>query len=228
LVSRSWVAGMLVLLAIVLIFGCGPTGQPTPTSTGAEMVELPPPGEMGKISLEAALAHRRSVRRFSDRPLSWQEISQLLWAAQGITGGRELRTAPSAGALYPLEVYAVLPQGLFHYEPLGHSLSKRSEDDLRSSLRRAALDQQFVEEAPLVLVMAGDYEKTASRYGDRAERYVILEAGHAAQNVLLQAVALDLGGVPVGAFDDEEVRRVLGLPAGLTPLYLIPLGEPLE
>jgi SagB-type dehydrogenase family enzyme len=168
------------------------------------------------------------MRRFADRTLSWQEISQILWAAQGITGGRELRTAPSAGAIYPLEVYAVLEEGLFHYEPLRHSLRKYSMDDLRSSLRRAALDQQFVEEAPLVLVVAGDYGKTASRYGDRAERYVILEAGHAAQNVLLQAVAMELGGVPVGAFDDEEVRRVLELPAGLTPLYLIPLGEPLR
>jgi SagB-type dehydrogenase family enzyme len=168
------------------------------------------------------------MRRFADRTLSWQEISQILWAAQGITGGRKLRTAPSAGAIYPLEVYAVLEEGLFHYEPLRHSLRKCSADDLRSSLRQAALDQQFVEEAPLVLVVAGDYGKTASRYGDRAERYVILEAGHAAQNVLLQAVAMDLGGVPVGAFDDEEVRRVLELPAGLTPLYLIPLGEPLR
>lgn len=224
--SRCWTA--IFLSAVVLILGCGSIGQQKPTSPDTEVVELPPPQETGKTSLESALAHRRSIRRFADRPLSWQEISQILWAAQGITGGRELRTAPSAGAIYPLEVYAVLAEGLFHYEPLRHSLSRRSADDLRSTLRRAALDQQFVEEAPLVIVVAGDYGKTASRYGGRAERYVILEAGHVAQNVLLQAVAIDLGGVPVGAFDDEEVRRALGLSADLTPLYLIPLGEPLR
>jgi SagB-type dehydrogenase family enzyme len=227
-VSRFWAKLGLILSAIVLILGCGPAAQPASTPSAADVVELLPPRETGSVSLETTLARRRSVRRFSDTALSWQEISQLLWAAQGITSGRGFRTAPSAGALYPLEVYAVLAEGLFHYEPHSHSLSKESEDDLRGSLRRAALNQPFVEEAPLVLVIAGDYKKTARRYGDRAERYVILEAGHVAQNVLLQAVALRLGGVPVGAFDDGEVQRVLGLPANLTPLYLIPLGKPPE
>lgn len=187
---------------------------------------LPPPRTTGSTSLEEALARRRSVRAFSSAPLTDGEVGQLLWAAQGITAEGGQRTAPSAGALYPLELYAVTPDGLWHYLPEGHALTLLSDEDLRVELRRAALDQDAVGTAPLVVVITGVVERTAIKYGPgRAPRYVRLEAGHAAQNLLLQAVALDLGAVPIGAFVDSEVARVLGLPTDETPLYLLPVGR---
>ncbi len=193
----------------------------------AERVELPPPARTGRMSLEEALARRRSVRKLSDKPLSDRELSQLLWAAQGITHGEGLRTAPSAGALYPLEIYVATATGLFHYDPPRHQLHRRSELDLRPALYRAALSQEPVREAAAVFVVAAVYERTAQKYGaDRSPRYVHLEAGHAAQNLLLQAVALGLGGVPMGAFRDAEIQKALSLPAGERSLYVIPIGHP--
>lgn len=189
-------------------------------------VELPAPRTDGPMSLERALAARRSVRDFTDERLTLEELAQLLWAAQGITADWGGRTAPSAGALYPLEVYAVTPGGLYHYLPDGHRADVLRADDLRRPLAAAALGQSAVAEAPAVLVIAAVFRRTEVKYGERAERYVHLEAGHAAQNVLLQAVALGLGGVPIGAFSDREVQRVLGLPADHEPLYLIPVGHP--
>ncbi len=189
-------------------------------------VELPAPRTDGPMSLERALAERRSVRDFTDERLTLEELAQLLWAAQGITADWGGRTAPSAGALYPLEVYAVTPGGLYHYLPDGHRADVLRADDLRRPLAAAALGQSAVAEAPAVLVIAAVFRRTEVKYGERAERYVHLEAGHAAQNVLLQAVALGLGGVPIGAFSDREVQRVLGLPADHEPLYLIPVGHP--
>lgn len=189
-------------------------------------VELPAPRTDGPMSLERALAERRSVRDFTDERLTLEELAQLLWAAQGITADWGGRTAPSAGALYPLEVYAVTPGGLYHYLPDGHRADVLRADDLRRPLAAAALGQSAVAEAPAVLVIAAAFRRTEVKYGERAERYVHLEAGHAAQNVLLQAVALGLGGVPIGAFSDREVQRVLGLPADHEPLYLIPVGHP--
>ena len=187
---------------------------------------LPPPRTTGSSSLEEALARRRSVRAFSSEPLSDGEVGQLLWAAQGITGEGGRRTAPSAGALYPLELYAVTPDGLWHYLPEGHALTLLSDEDLRVELRSAALDQDAVGEAPLVVVITGVVERTEAKYGpQRAGRYVQLEAGHAAHGLLLQAVTLDLGAVPIGAFVDSEVARILGLPTEETPLYLLPVGR---
>lgn len=156
------------------------------------------------------------------------EISQLLWAAQGVTRGWGGRTAPSAGALYPLELYAVTPDGFLHYMPDEHTAMVVSRADLRRPLARAAFGQSAVEETPAVFVIAAVTSRTAAKYGPRAERYVTLEAGHAAQNLLLQAVALDLGAVPVGAFSDEGVSEALGLPADHEPLYLVPVGHPAE
>lgn len=190
-------------------------------------VALPAASAVGDLSLEEALAQRRSVRRFTVEAVSAPHLGQLLWAAQGTTqeGGRG-RTAPSAGGTYPLEVFALTSNGIFRYVPGEHVLEVLAQDDRRPALCAAALDQAWVREAPLVLVVVVVTARTAERYGERAERYAVLEAGHAAQNILLQAVALGLGAVPVGAFDDIAVRRVIGLPEEWAPLYLIPVGHP--
>jgi SagB-type dehydrogenase family enzyme len=192
------------------------------------IIPLPSPDLEGGLSLEETLARRRSLREFSDATLSLSEIGQLLWAAQGMTSDKGYRTAPSAGALYPLEVYVASDQGLYHYQPRGHQVAQRSLAGWRSALCAAALNQEPVCQAPAVFIIASVVERTAEKYGERAEQYVHLEAGHAAQNLLLQAVSLGLGAVPIGAFDDEEVRVALGLPANQAPLYLIAVGRPTD
>ncbi|MBC7327622.1 SagB/ThcOx family dehydrogenase [bacterium] len=190
-----------------------------------ESLALPSPRLKGDMSLEEALAKRRSIRTFTGTPLSLQEISQLLWAAQGITEpNRGLRTAPSAGATYPYEVYIVLKEGVFHYIPKGHKIEKIKDGDLRGELSTAAFGQASVRDAELVFVLSAIYERT-SRYGERAKMFVDIEAGHIAQNILLQAVALKLGSVPVGAFDPKKVKEVTGIPEGEI-VYLIPVGHP--
>lgn len=187
---------------------------------------LPAPAGTGHMSLEECLRRRRSAREFSKRPLTEQQIGQLLWAAQGISSPEGLRTAPSAGALYGLEIYVVTGTGAYRYAPKTHELERQSEEDLRPALCRAALDQESVLAAGAVFVIAAVYDRLAGKYGDdRSVRYAHFEAGHAAQNLLLQATALGLGSVPMGAFRDEQVRKVLSLPAEESPLYLIPVGE---
>ena len=221
--------GQLVasLLAILTLTGC-PAGQPSQAvARPGQRQALPPPRLSGPMSLEEALANRRSVREYGDEPLTVEEISQLLWAAQGLTDPRGLRTAPSAGALYPLEVYVATAEGAFHYLPAEHALEEVSAEDRRGALWQAALRQDPVREAPAVFVVAAVYERTERKYGAaRTPRYVHLEAGHAAQNLLLQAVTLGLGGVPIGAFDDAAVQAALSLPAEEQPLYVIPVGHP--
>jgi SagB-type dehydrogenase family enzyme len=193
----------------------------------SQIIHLPEPNLQGVTSLEKTLANRRSVRQFKDTPLTEAQIGQLLWAAQGITHPSGLRTAPSAGALYPLEIYAATQDGLFHYQPHTHSLEKLLEQDPRPALYQAALRQNSVLEAPLVIVISAVFERIAQKYGDaRTPQYIYLEAGHAAQNILLQAVALDLGAVPIGAFYEDQVSDALSLPPDQTPLYLMPVGHP--
>jgi SagB-type dehydrogenase family enzyme len=190
-------------------------------------MELPEPSTDSDVSLEQALLRRRSVRDYTDELLSAEQLGQLLWAAQGITDPSGKRTAPSAGALGPLEIYVVTGDGVAQYLPDGHRLEQRASGDRRKALASAAADQSQVAGAPLTLVITGILARTAWKYGgDRAWRYVNLEAGHAAQNVLLQAAAAGLAGVPVGAFDDNAVMDLLGLPADHRPLYLLPLGRP--
>lgn len=191
----------------------------------SQVVALPAPRLAGTLSLEATLAQRRSTREFSDEALTLAEIGQLLWAAQGVTSSTGQRTAPSAGGLYPLEIYLVTRENVFHYEPPAHYLLVQRQGDARSALWSAALQQDAVKNAPAIFVIAGVYARTALKYGDRAARYVQLEAGHAAQNILLQAGALKLGAVPIGAFDDEQVKQTLALPAEQQPLYLISVGH---
>lgn len=226
--TRTVVAAVLVVLVGAMVVSLHSSGGSGPATTGHGPEEaLPSPRLGGPLSLEEALAARRSVRSFSEEALTRAEIGQLLWAAQGVTDADGHRTTPSAGALYPLELDVVTVDGLARYVPEGHRLIPRGSADLRPALRRGALDQAAVGEAPLVIVISGVVGRTAARYGaERAERYVALEAGHAAQNVLLGAVSLGLGAVPIGAFDDAEVRRVLALAEGEDPLYLIPVGHP--
>jgi SagB-type dehydrogenase family enzyme len=209
--------------------GCGtaPAATRTPTIIAQDgEIPLPGPNLAGDVSLEEAIAERRSVREFTEEPLTWQEVSQLLWAAQGVTDPRGLRAAPSAGALYPLEVYVVLPEGVYHYLSQGHAVSAVLDGDRRGDLWEAGLRQDALLQAAAIFVIAGVYERTEGKYGERAERYVEMEAGHAAQNLLLQAVALNLGAVPIGAFYDDQVQTALALPADHRPLYLIPVGHP--
>ncbi len=202
------------------------TDSPTPAAT--KEIDLPPPRTEGKLSLEEALAQRHSVRSFyRNRPLSLQDIAQLFWAAQGVTRDWGGRTAPSAGGLYPLEVYAATSGGVYHYLPDGHRAETTLQEDVREALWSAGLSQEALALAPAIFVVSALYERTAGKYGGRAERYVKLEAGHAAENLLLQAVALNLGAVVIGAFHDQDVAAALSLAADEEPLYLIPVGHPM-
>ena len=169
------------------------------------------------------------MRRFAPGAVSRSDLAQLLWAMQGISGSDThgpVRTTPSAGRTSPLEVYVVTAEGIALYGPAEHRLQPLGDTDVRAALAEAALDQDCVRNAPLVLAVVGVVARTVDAYGDRAERYVTLEAGHAAQNALLQATALGLGAVPVGSFDDDQVRHSLGLSSQATPLYLVCIGHP--
>jgi SagB-type dehydrogenase family enzyme len=194
-------------------------------------VELPEPRIQSDFSIEEALLKRRSIRDYRDEAITLQEVSQLLWSAQGITGPWGFRTAPSAGATYPLVVYLVvgdvdgLEHGIYRHSPGDHEVVKVIEGDHRSELARTSLDQKWVEEGAIDVIIAADYEKTTQRYGERGLRYVHMEAGHAAQNLYLQAEALNLGMVVVGAFNDDQVAEILNLPDWEDPLYVIPVGR---
>ncbi|MBU3912160.1 MAG: SagB/ThcOx family dehydrogenase [Candidatus Omnitrophica bacterium] len=192
-----------------------------------KLIQLPKPLIKGNISLEEAIFRRRSQRSFKQKDLTLQQISQLLWAAQGITLEKEsynLRTAPSAGALYPMEIYLLTKNGLFRYLPNGHRLEPLSEQDLRGDLVVSSLGQVAINQAPVNIVICAVYSRLASKYGQRGIRYAHIEVGHIAQNIHLQSVALGLSSVPIGAFNDEEVKKILSLPANHEPLYIIPVG----
>lgn len=196
----------------------------------SEVLALPRPTQHGGVALSAALASRRSVRRWAPGALRLGELAQLLWAAQGMSAPDGLRTAPSAGATYPLELDVAagpvegLAPGLYRYLPAPHALARRGEKDARSSLASAA-GQLWLAEALAILVLSAVPRRTAVKYGARAERYVAIEVGHAAENVYLQSTALGLGTVIVGAFDDARVAVVLGLAAEERPLALMPIGR---
>lgn len=235
-VRRSEVAGLrpaALISATLLAATTGVLASPDARPDASSLrLDLPEPRREGRMSLEQALTQRRSVRAWKAEPLPLAALSQLLFAAQGITDPRGLRTAPSAGALYPLEIFAVagavtgLDAGLYRYEPAGHRIERVVAGELRAALAGATWGQEWMAGAPLVLVIGAVPERASGKYGGRAMRYVHVEAGHAGQNVCLQAVALGLGSVVVGAFDDDRVRNVLGLPAEVDPLVLLPLGAP--
>jgi SagB-type dehydrogenase family enzyme len=197
-----------------------------------DSIRLPGPDRRGRVSVEETIAQRRSVRQYRPGPLALADVAQLLWAGQGITDPRGYRSAPSAGALYPLEIDVVagdveqVPPGVYRYVPRDHALVRRRTGDLREELSAAGLNQAALKRAPAVLVISGVYERTTGKYGERGMRYVHMEAGHAAQNICLQAVALDLATVPIGAFRDTQVQSTLGLAGDEQPLYLVPVGKP--
>ncbi len=215
------------------------SGTPSPaawrTATAkrgvGETIALPEPRYKSQTAVEEALLKRRSVRDYKGEPLSLAEVSQLLWAAQGITNPDGFRTAPSAGALYPLELYVVagsvtdIAAGVYKYRIGAHELAMVAPGDKRGDLAAVALDQSCIKEAAVDLVFAGVYERTTRKYGERGIRYVYMEVGHAAQNVYLQAVSLGLGAVVVGAFEDDKVKRVVAMADDERPLYIMSVGK---
>lgn len=198
-------------------------------SEQVQPLKLPDPETSGDMSVEQAIGKRRSLRHYSGS-LALADVSQLLWAAQGETHPDGYRAAPSAGALYPLEVYLVagnvagLSPGVYRYRPGEHDLIPLETSDLRKELTSAAYGQSFMQTAPAVLVITGVYQRTRKKYDQRARRYVHMEVGHAAENVYLQAEARGLGTLVMGAFDDERVKAALGLPDDHQPLGLMPVG----
>lgn len=191
----------------------------------AKTINLPQPDLKGSVPLEETINKRRSQREFEETELSLRQLSQILWAAQGITDkSYGFRAAPSAGALYPLFIYVAKKDGLFRYIPDGHKLIELSAEDKRPSITRASLGQESIRQAPVCIIIAANFAITQARYGARAFRYVCMEIGHATQNIHLQAEALGLGSVPIGAFWDDVISSTLGLPDTQNPLYLIPIG----
>ena len=201
-------------------------------SRPGQVVRLPEPRRTGPLSLEETIQNRRSVRDYRDAPLSLAEVSQLLWAAQGITDLQGHRTTPSGGALYPLEVFLVagkvrdLAPGVYRYVPKNHELHLVTPGDRRKDLCLAALNQEPVHRAPVVFLLAAVYDRITGKYGARGRRYAHIEAGHVGQNVQLQAVSLGLASAVIGAFEEERVRKALTLTGPEQPLYLLPAGRP--
>lgn len=198
----------------------------------SDTVMLPKPDTQGSATLDRTLQSRRSVREFASKPVPLSTIAQLLWAAQGMTSNDGKRTAPSAGALYPLEILLVasrvegLDAGVYRYIPSGHSLRRIAAGNYGVALARATRGQESVAEAPAVIIVAAVEQRTAKKYGSRSGRYVAFEAGCASQNLLLEVVARGLGCVVVGAFDDKSVSDVLHLESGEAPIVLLPVGFP--
>jgi SagB-type dehydrogenase family enzyme len=223
---RTLVAAALCVAPLSL--NCRSAQKPEVQAT----ISLPAPKHSGAVSVEETLLKRRSMRQYRNEPLTVAEVAQLLWAAQGTTNEAGRRTAPSAGALYPLEVYAVVGNamgvdpGIYKYLTHEHRLRQVAVGDKRAELAAAALGQQQIEQGPVTFVFSGVYERTAKRYKDRAARYVHIETGHAAENLCLEAVALGLGSVVMGAFDDARVKSVVGMPVEDAALYLVTVGKP--
>lgn len=200
------------------------------TKTQVE-IKLPDPVFSSQTSIEEALKKRRSIRVYSSHSLTLQQIAQLLWAAQGITSSKGFRTIPSAGALYPLEIYLVtgeiknLSSGVYRYVPMKHTLQKLRDGDLRIQLANAAIGQDAVKYGAADIVITALFSRTTKKYGDRGKRYVLMEAGHAAQNIYLQTVSLNLATVSIGSFDDAYVKNILNITNEEEPLYILPIGE---
>jgi SagB-type dehydrogenase family enzyme len=196
-------------------------------------MKLPPPRTEGVLTVEQAIAQRRTVRSFSPQALQTEQFSQLLWAAQGVTGRGAKRTAPSAGALFPMDLYAAvgdqtvagLPAGIYHYRPESHRIAPTASQDLRGALAGASLAQLWMAKAPLQLVITAEYSRITGKYGRRGERYAHIEAGHIAQNIFLQAEALGLKAGIVGAFNGAEVIKTMNLPTSHEPLLIMPVGK---
>ena len=228
-VSKKILAAALVL---ELCCGLALAAENTERTARADLpaktiktINLPEPKLIGKMTVEEAIFRRRSERSFAPNELTLEQISQLLWSAQGITDKTwGFRAAPSAGSLYPLTIYALKSDGIFRYVPDGHKLVQTSAEDIRPSLVRASLGQDFIGQAPLVIIIVGNFRILETKFGQRAYRYLNMEIGHAAENVALQAVALGLVSVPVGSFWDDVVAKELALPDTQDPFYVLPVG----
>lgn len=224
------VAGLIVALAFA-IFASSYMSTYLARTHGFTKIDLPSPLLDGETSIEEAISSRRSVREYKPDALRLNEVAQLVWAAQGVTSKQGYRTTPSAGAIYPLNIYLVngsspdFAKGVYRYLPLEHALEKTMNDDVRAQLSAAAFGQASIKNASVLLIITGSYKKTQKKYGNRAVRYVDMETGHAAQNLYLQCVSLHLGMVTIGGFSDELVSKVLALPKDETPLYIIPIGK---
>lgn len=192
------------------------------TLPALEVETLAEPTLDGTVSIEAVLAARKSIRTWTGAPLTSAELGQLLWAMQGITHGENGRTSPSAGAKYPLELFVLTERGVHHYRPQGHQLALLSYEDVRASVPA----QDFVKEGPAVFIITAVFARTEEKYGVHAERFIHLEAGHAAHGLVLQAHAMGLGGCTVGGFNGEDLSSLAGLPADHEPVYIIPVGHP--
>ena len=217
--------GISLFAAIISFFISGCTMGET------RIIKLPPPDLKGRMSVEEAIAHRRSRRRFSKRALTLNELSQLLWSCQGITDSISgFRAAPSAGATYPFETYIVvgnvksIEAGLYRYIVKTHSIELLRSGDIRKNLRDSCLGQEFIAQAPATIILSADYPRTTLRYGERGYRYVAMEAGHIGENLHLQCEALGLGTCMVGAVHDDKVKALLEIKE--EPLYIMPIGEP--
>ncbi len=227
------IAGAMVALTVILVYMGEYRGQAMRQSSGEE-VKLPSPRTEGGMSVEEAILRRRSIRDYKREPLTLEEVSQLLWAAQGITSRRGFRSSPSAGATYPMVIFLAVKEGgvigleagIYRYDPWNHSLTVISRGDPSFQLYRACLDQEWVRSAPVNVLLFANFTRTTSWYGERGVRYVYMEAGHIGQNIYLQATALRLGTVAVGAFYDEQLQEIVGME--LDPLYVFPVGRPLN
>ena len=230
---------LLCLMFFIVFPACNSNASENGRTNEAPLTYiLPAPRTDGTMSVERALANRRSRRQFQNRAISKEQLSQILWAAYGITypipdfpalrGG--LRTTPSAGALYPLEIYVIVGNvqwievGVYRYISAEHKLVRTIAGDVRYELSNAALGQRMIREAPATIFFSAVFSRMTGRYGPRGRRYVYMEIGHSAQNIYLQAEALGLGTCAIGAFTDNRVRQVLQLPANEDPLYIMPIG----
>lgn len=222
-------AGVVSLLASAPLLVEGASSAPSVDQVVAKEIALSEPKLDGGLSIERVLQRRRSRRKFTGQPITVAQLSQLLWAGQGVTGeqqGTMLRAAPSAGALYPMDLYVALPKGVYHYNPLEHTLLRTTGGDKRAELAWAALDQEFLAEASVDLVITAEYERSMVKYRQSGVRYSVIEAGNISENIYLQAESLGLATVAVGAFRDDQVSEVLDLPKAHRPLLIMPVGYP--
>ncbi len=243
--NKFFIITVIACISIVAIYGISSVLNKTDEDISAKNtlnhkkmhgeIALPSPSTKGTMSVEEALNTRRSIRDYTGRALTLEQVSQLLWATYGVTKpsafGKGFKTAPSAGATYPLEIYLLagnvenLQSGLYRYNPDKNTIKLEKTGDMRKSVASAALGQRMLEEAPASIVFSAIYKRTTVRYGKRGEeRYVCMDLGHAAQNTYLQATAMNLGTCAIGAFNDDELQKILALPAEEKILYLMPVG----
>lgn len=221
---EKWIGMVLFLFGVIGLLGIKNVHASIP---------LPKPSLDRKVSVEKAIKQRRTIRDFQERTLSLDHLSQLVWSAQGITDStRGRRAAASGGALYPLDIYVLtgengvekMEAGVYHYSPKEHSVLPIAKGDRRREIASASLSQMWMAKAPVIFVITVEYKRITGKYGERGVRYALIEVGHVGQNLFLQAEALGLGAGIVGAFNDSEVSKVVGVPAEHEPLLIMPVG----